>query len=51
MVILLVPTVLIITQLQLRFVARPLKPGEQALVKAYVRDATLLKLHSRAQRS
>ena len=42
MVILLVPTVLIITQLQLRFVARPLKPGEQALVKAYVRDATLL---------
>ncbi len=42
MVILLVPTVLIITQLQLRFAARPLEPGEQALVKAYVRDATLL---------
>ena len=42
MVILVVPTVLIITQLQLRFGARPLEPGEQALVKAYVRDAMLL---------
>ena len=42
MVVLLVPTVLIITQLQLRFTVRPLEPGEQALVKAYVRDASLL---------
>ena len=42
MVVLLVPVVLIMTQLNLRFSARPLVPGESALIKAYVRDAGLL---------
>ena len=42
MVVLLVPVVLIMTQLNLRFAARPLEPGEPALVKAYVRDAAVL---------
>jgi len=42
MVVLLVPVVLIMTQLNLRFAVRPLEPGEPALVKAYVRDATVL---------
>ena len=38
MVVLLVPVVLIMTQLSLRFVARPLLPGEAVIVKAYLRD-------------
>lgn len=42
MVVLLVPVVLIMTQLNLRFAARPFEPGEQALVKTYLRDATTL---------
>ena len=42
MVVLIVPVVLIMTQLNLRFAARPLEPGEPALVKAYVRDAAVL---------
>ena len=42
MVVLLVPVVLIMTQLNLRFDARPLEPGEPVLVKAFVRDAALL---------
>ena len=42
MVVLLVPVVLIMTQLNLRFAARPLEPGESALIKAYVRDAGVL---------
>ena len=42
MVVLLVPVVLIMTQLNLRFAARPLEPGESTLIKAYVRDAGLL---------
>ncbi len=42
MVVLLVPVVLIMTQLNLRFAARPLEPGEPTLVKAYVRDAAVL---------
>ena len=42
MVVLLVPVVMIMTQLNLRFAARPLEPGETALVKAYVRDAAVL---------
>ena len=42
MVVLLVPVVLIMTQLNLRFAARPLEPGESAVIKAYVRDAGLL---------
>ena len=42
MVVLLVPVVLIMTQLNLRFAARPLEPGEPALIKAYVRDAAVL---------
>ena len=41
MVVLLVPVVLIMTQLNLRFAVRPLEPGESALVKAYVRDTGL----------
>ena len=35
MVVLLVPVVLIMTQLNLRFAARPLEPGESAVIKAY----------------
>ena len=42
MAVLLVPVVLIMTQLNLRFAARPLEPGESAVVKAYVRNAGLL---------
>ena len=42
MAVLLVPVLLIMTQLNLRFAARPLEPGESAVVKAYVRDAGLL---------
>ena len=42
MVVLIVPVVLIMTQLNLRFAARPLEPGESALVKAYVRDGAVL---------
>ncbi len=42
MVVLMVPVVLIMTQLNLRFAARPLEPGEPALVKAYVRDGAVL---------
>ena len=42
MVVLLVPVVLIMTQLNLRFAARPLEPGESAVIKAYVRDVGLL---------
>ena len=38
MVVLLVPVVLIMTQLNLRFSARPLLPGEPVIVKAYLRD-------------
>jgi uncharacterized membrane protein (DUF106 family) len=42
MVVLLVPVVLIMTQLNLRFAARPLEPGEPTLIKAYVRDSAVL---------
>ena len=42
MFVLIVPIVLIMTQLNLRFAARPLEPGEPALVKAYVRDGAVL---------
>lgn len=42
MFVLIVPVVLIMTQLNLRFAARPLEPGEPALVKAYVRDGAVL---------
>ena len=42
MAVLLVPVMLIMTQLNLRFAARPFEPGESAVVKAYVRDAGLL---------
>lgn len=42
MVVLLVPVVLIMTQLNLRFSVRPLEAGEDAVVKAYVRDASTL---------
>ena len=42
MVVLLVPVVLIMTQLNLRFSARPLLPGEPVLVKVYVRDDGIL---------
>ena len=38
MVVLLVPVVLIMTQLNLRFAARPILPGEPVIVKAYLRD-------------
>ena len=39
MVVLLVPVLLIMTQLNLRFASRPVAPGEQVLVKAFVRNA------------
>ena len=42
MLVLLVPVLLIMTQLNLRFAVRPLEPGESVLVKAYVRDAAVL---------
>ena len=42
MIVLLVPVLLIMTQLNLRFAVRPLAPGETVLVKAFVRDAALL---------
>ena len=43
MLVLLVPLVLVMTQLNLRFSARPLRPGEHALVKVQVRDAAVLR--------
>ena len=44
MLVLLVPLVLVVmTQLNLRFSARPLRPGEHALVKVQVRDAAVLR--------
>ncbi|HJN45031.1 MAG TPA: hypothetical protein QF572_12720 [Vicinamibacterales bacterium] len=42
LVIMMVPVVLIMTQLNLRFAVRPLETGEPVLVKALVRDATAL---------
>ena len=42
MIVLLVPVLLIMTQLNMRFAVRPLEPGEAVLVKAFVRDAALL---------
>lgn len=42
MVIMVIPVVLIMTQLSLRFASRPLGVGEQAVVKAYLRDASSL---------
>ncbi|MDP6580224.1 MAG: hypothetical protein QF681_06180 [Vicinamibacterales bacterium] len=42
LVIMMVPVVLIMTQLNLRFAVRPLESGEPVLVKALVRDATAL---------
>ena len=42
MVVLLVPVLLIMTQLNLRFAVRPAAPGEAVLVKAFVRDPSAL---------
>ena len=42
MVVLLVPVLMIMTQLNLRFSVRPVEPGETALVKAFVRNASVL---------
>jgi len=42
MVVLIVPVLLIMTQLNLRFASRPVAPGEQVLVKAFVRDTGAL---------
>ena len=42
LVVLLVPVLLIMTQLNLRFAVRPLAPGEATVVKAVVRDAEVL---------
>ncbi len=42
LVVLLVPVLLIMTQLNLRFAVRPLAPGEPTVVKALVRDAEAL---------
>lgn len=42
MVVLLAPVVLVMAQLNLRFAARPVAPGEHVLVKAFVRDPGVL---------
>ena len=42
LVVLLVPVLLIMTQLNLRFAVRPLAPGEATVVKALVRDVEVL---------
>ena len=42
MVVLLVPALLIMTQLNLRFAVRPLEPGEPAVVKAFFRSRAAL---------
>ena len=42
LVVLLVPVLLIMTQLNLRFAVRPLAPGEATVVKALIRDAEVL---------
>jgi hypothetical protein len=42
LLVMLVPVVLIMTQLALRFDVRPLSPGESVVLKAIVRDASLL---------
>jgi hypothetical protein len=42
MLILLVPVLLILTQVNLRYSVRPLEPGEVAMVRAVVRDASTL---------
>lgn len=42
MVVLLVPVMLIMTQLNLRFASGPVPPGDPVLVKAFVRDAGVL---------
>ena len=43
LLVLIVPLVLIIIQLDLRYVARPLAPGERAIVKVKVRSASVLR--------
>jgi uncharacterized membrane protein (DUF106 family) len=43
LLVLIVPLVLIIIQLDLRYVARPLAPGERAIVKVTVRNAATLR--------
>ena len=40
--IMMVPVVLVMTQLNLRFAVRPLEPGEPAVVTAHLRDAAAL---------
>lgn len=42
MVVLLAPVVLVMAQLNLRFAARPVAPGEHVVVKAFVRDPGVL---------
>lgn len=42
MLLLIVPVIFIMAQLNLRFAVRPLAVGEPAIVKAFVRDAALL---------
>ncbi len=49
MVVLLVPVLLIMTQLNLRFAVQPLAPGEAAVVKAFVRDADVLAAPARLE--
>lgn len=49
MVVLLVPVLLIMTQLNLRFAVSPLAPGEAVVVKAFVRDADLLAAAARLE--
>ena len=44
MVILIVPVVLIMTQLNLRFASKPLDSGEPAIIKAYLRDTSSLNM-------
>lgn len=43
MLVIIIPVVLILIQLNLRFSVRPLRPGERALVKVRVRDVSVLR--------
>ena len=42
MIVLIIPVLIIMTQLNLRFAVRPMEPGQTALVKAFVRDPSVL---------
>lgn len=43
LLVMIVPVILILAQLHLRYAARPLEPGEKTLIKVKVRDASTLR--------